>query len=66
MTRQATYEENLARRSELGELDGCEAFQLFDEEEDGEAACPVWGQVWRGERLRFPEVVKEGEGDDDE
>ena len=64
MTRQAIYEENMALQSELGELDGCEAFQLFDEEQDLEREWPVVAKIWRGLDLIFPEQVKEGENDD--
>lgn len=66
MTRQATYEENMALQSELGELDGCEAFHLFDEETDLEKEWPVLGWIWRGVEAVFPEQVKEGENDDQE
>lgn len=66
MTRQASYEANVELMEEMGELDGCEAFQLLDEESDSEQEAPIWGQVWRGERVRVPDVVKGGEEDDDE
>lgn len=59
MTRQAIYEENTALQRELGELDECEAFQLFDEETDLEKEWPVVGWIWRGVEAVFPEQVKE-------
>lgn len=59
MTRQASYEENMALQSELGELDECEAFHLFDEEQDWERDWPVLGWIWRGVEAVFPEQVKE-------
>lgn len=59
MSRQDRQEAQLALMEEAGELDGCEAFQVFDEERDDENVFPVFGAMWRGETPVFDELSTE-------